>query len=99
MTAWLTMDSPWTQLLDRDKWDAVLDGVRRLAPTMVMSSHLPAARGTCESFLGIVRALPDAEHMPAPSHEQFQQMLAMMGPPPGANGAPAPAAEPAAAGV
>lgn len=97
MTAWLSMDSPWTQLVDTNKWDAVLDGVRRLAPTMIMSSHLPAATGTCESFLGIVRSLPDAEPVVAPNNEQFQQMLAMMGPPPGgANGAPAPVAVAAA---
>ncbi len=76
MTAWLTMDSPWTQLIDREKWDAVLDVIRRMAPNMIMSSHLPAATGTCETFLDIVRALPDAEHMPAPNNEQFQQMLA-----------------------
>jgi hypothetical protein len=101
MTAWLTMDSPWTQLIDREKWDAVLDGIRRMAPNMIMSSHLPAATGTCETFLDIVRALPDVEHMPAPDNEQFQQMLAMMGPPPGANRtpAPAPAAVAAAAGA
>lgn len=99
MTAWLTMDSPWTQLIDREKWDAVLDVIRRMAPNMIMSSHLPAATGTCETFLDIVRALPDAEHMPAPNNEQFQQMLAMMGPPPGANGTPAPAAAAAAVGA
>ena len=99
MVTWLSLDSPWTQLVDPDKWDAVLDGVRRLAPNMILSSHMPAATATCESFLGIVRSLPRAEPIPAPNNEQFQQMLAMMGPPPGANGAPAPAAEPAAAGA
>ena len=89
MVAWLSLDSPWTQLIDRAKWDAVLDGVRQLGPNMIMSSHLPASTGMCENFLGIVRSLPDAELIPAPNNEQFQQMLAMMGPPPGANGAPA----------
>ena len=99
MVAWLLMDSPWTQLVDPGKWEAVLEGIRRLSPNMILSSHLPAATGTCESFLGIVRSLPDAEPIVAPDNEQFQQMLAMMGPPPGADGAPAAAAAPAAAGA
>lgn len=99
MVTWLSMDSPWTRLLDAQKWDAVLDGVRRLAPQLILSSHLPAARGTCDSFLEIVRSLREAEPFVPPDNAAFQQMLAMMGPPPGANGAPAPAAAAAAAGV
>jgi hypothetical protein len=46
-----------------------------------------------------VRSLPEAEPAVSPNNEQFQQMLAMMGPPPVANGAPAPAAAAAAAGA
>ncbi|HEX6539322.1 MAG TPA: MBL fold metallo-hydrolase, partial [Candidatus Dormibacteraeota bacterium] len=92
MVAWMSLDSPWTRLVDTQRFDRVLDGVRQLAPQLILSSHLPAARGTCESFLEIVRSLRDAEPFPFPNNAQFQQMLAMMGPPPSANGAAAGAA-------
>ena len=89
MVTWMSLDSPWTRLLDAEQWDRVLDEVRRLAPQMILSSHLPAARGTLENFLGIVRSLREADPFVPPDNAAFQQMLAMMGPPPGA-----PAAQP-----
>lgn len=89
MMMWMGMDSPWTQLVDTDRWDRVLDGVRKLSPNLILSSHLPAATGRCESFLEIVRSLRDAEPIPGLNNAAFQQMLAMMGPPPDANGTPA----------
>lgn len=100
MIAWMKMDEPWTSLVDADRWDAVLDGVRRLSPNLILSSHLPAASGTsCENFLAITRSLRDIPAPPPPNNEQFQQMLAMMGPPPSASGAPAAPAAPVAAGA
>ncbi len=91
MVAWATADSPWAHITDRDKFGAVLDGVRRLQPTRILSSHLPAARGTSlERFLQVLESVPDAEPAPAPSHEEFGHMLAAL-----AAGQPAP--QPAAA--
>ncbi len=79
MVAWATSDSPWAHLLDRQRFAAVLDGVRRLGPTGIFSSHLPAARGTSlERFLGVLESVPDAEPAVAPSHAEFAQMLAAM---------------------
>jgi hypothetical protein len=57
----------------------VLDGVRRLQPTRILSSHLPAASGTSlERFLDVLESVPDAEPALAPDHEQFSHMLAAM---------------------
>lgn len=90
MRAWAASDSPWAHLLDRQRFSQVLDGVRRLAPTRIFSSHLPAASGTSlEHFLQVLETVPDAEPVVAPDHEEFAGMLAaMMAPPP----APHPAA-------
>lgn len=99
MLTWSSLDSPWTQLVDRAKFDQVLDGVRGWQPNMILSSHLPAATGTCEQFLEIVHTLPDVEPFHHPNEAAFEQMLAMMGPPPGANGTTAPAPAPLAAGA
>lgn len=76
MLAWAVMDSPWSLLLDRTKFDAVLDGVRRLQPSRILSSHLPAACGvSLEGFLEVLRTAPDATPIPAPSHAEFAAMI------------------------
>jgi hypothetical protein len=71
-------------LVDVDRFDAVLEGVRRLAPSRILSSHLPAAGGSIDEFLTIVRSLRDCEPFEPPDQAQFEQMLAMMAPPPAA---------------
>jgi hypothetical protein len=79
MQAWAMADSPWSQLVDRPRFDAVLEGVRGLQPTRILSSHLPAARGTSlERFLEVLRSVPDAEPLSPPSQEEFAHMLAAM---------------------
>jgi hypothetical protein len=81
MVAWATADSPWSNLVDRPRFSEVLDGVRRLQPTRIFSSHLPAASGTSlERFLEVLETVPDADPLPAPSHEEFTQMLAALAP-------------------
>ena len=79
MREWATSDSPWAHLLDRQRFAQVLDGVRRLEPTHIFSSHLPAASGTSlDRFLEVVASVPDAEPAVAPNHEEFSHMLAAM---------------------
>ena len=79
MLAWATMDSPWAHLVDRRQFGQVLDRVRRLQPTRIFSSHLPAANGTSlDNFLHVLESVPDAEPAVAPSHEEFGHMLAAM---------------------
>ena len=85
MRAWATTDSPWAHLVDRQRFGQVLDGVRRLQPTRLFSSHLPAAGGaSLESFLRVLESVPDAEPAVPPDHEEFAQLVAaMMAMPPG----------------
>lgn len=83
MQAWSASDSPWAHIVDRTRFATVLAGVRELQPTAILSSHLPAARGTSlERFLGVLETVPDAEPAAAPSHEEFTMMLAAMAEPP-----------------
>ncbi|MFP5320171.1 MAG: MBL fold metallo-hydrolase [Acidimicrobiia bacterium] len=79
MAAWAISDSPWAHIVDRSKFGEVLDGVRRLEPTRILSSHLPAADGTSlERFLGILETVPDAALELPPSNEEFRQMIEAM---------------------
>jgi len=79
MQAWAITDSPWAHIVDRRLFGDVLDDVRLLQPSTILSSHLPAAKGTSlEAFLEVLKSVPDVDPMPAPSHEEFTQMLAAM---------------------
>ena len=79
MAAWASFDSPWTRLVARDRYLDLLDGVRRLQPTQILSSHLPAAGGAfLDRFLQVLDTLPDAEPFVAPDHEGFRQMVSLM---------------------
>lgn len=79
MQAWAAADSPWAHLLDRERFGQVLEGVRRLQPSTILSSHLPAASGTSlERFLDVLASVPDAEPAVAPDDEEFTQMVAAM---------------------
>ena len=40
---WATLDAPWLQKVDRGAFARELDSIRKMAPKMVLSSHLPAA--------------------------------------------------------
>lgn len=79
MRAWGTFDSPWAHLLDRARFAQVLDGVRRLEPSRIFSSHLPAAGGSSlKHFLDVLESVPDAEPAVAPNNEEFGHLVAAM---------------------
>jgi flavorubredoxin len=77
MVAWATSDSPWAHLVDHSKFGQVLNRVRELNPTMILSSHLPpAAGGSLDTFLHALASVPDAEPFRAPNQAELEQMLA-----------------------
>jgi flavorubredoxin len=58
---WATLDAPWLHLVDRAAFGEKLDRVREMAPRLLLTSHLPVARGMTEELLGYLAAVPDAE--------------------------------------
>jgi flavorubredoxin len=76
---WATVDSPWLHKVDRRKLSAELDAIRKMAPAMVLSSHLPPAPGRMtERLLESIESVPDARPFVGPDHAAFEQMLAAM---------------------
>lgn len=74
---WGTVDSSWLHKVDRSVFASELDHVRALEPTMVLSSHLPAAPGSSvERLLGALAAVPDAPAFVGPDQAALEQMLA-----------------------
>ena len=79
MAAWAASDSPWAHIVDRPRFSQVLDGVRKLQPARILSSHLPAASGTSlERFIDVLETVPDAAPAVPPSYEEFGHMLQAM---------------------
>jgi len=79
MTGWATFDSPWLHLVDRARFDAEIDALEQLEPTVLLGSHLPAAPGAAlELLASVLSAVPDAEPFVAPDAAGFEAMLAEM---------------------
>lgn len=55
----------------------MLDRVRRIQPSQILSSHLPAAGGvSLEHFLEVLASVPDSEPAVGPDNEELAQMVA-----------------------
>jgi flavorubredoxin len=76
---WATVDSPWLHNVDRIAFARELDGIRKMQPKMVLSSHLPAAPGDMtERLLASLAAAPAARPFVGPNQAALQQMLKEM---------------------
>jgi flavorubredoxin len=76
-TFWATLDAPWLHKADVGAFAKELDVVRRMEPTMILSSHLPAARGDMTNrILGNLAEAQSAPPFVAPNQATLEQMLA-----------------------
>ena len=69
---WATVDAPWLHLTDPDLLDRALDSVRRMSPGLILSSHLPPARGLTEVFLRNLAAARVAAPFVGPDQAALQ---------------------------
>jgi len=85
---WHSVDAPWLHMVDQGKFAHVLDRIRELDPQLILSSHLPPARGNNEELLRLLAAVPDTEPFVGPNQAAVEAMMAQItqsGPPgPGA---------------
>jgi flavorubredoxin len=76
---WATVDSPWLHKVDRDALAGELEGIRKMAPTIILSSHLPVAPGHMrERLLAALAAAPGAQPFGGPNQAAFEEMLKKM---------------------
>jgi glyoxylase-like metal-dependent hydrolase (beta-lactamase superfamily II) len=75
MTTWATIDAPWLRWTDSGRFGAMLDAVGALDPSVVLSSHLPPARGMTATLLGNVAAAPDAPAFVGPDQAALERMM------------------------
>jgi hypothetical protein len=76
---WATIDSPWVRGVNRTSFAKELDGIRAADPTLVLSSHLPAAPGRMlPQLVASLEAVPDAPPFVGPDQAALEQMMAGM---------------------
>ncbi len=76
---WASVDSPWLHKADDAKLARELDGIRAMKPSMVLSSHLPAASGDMtDRLLASLAAVPSSVPFVGPDQAALQQMLQEM---------------------
>jgi glyoxylase-like metal-dependent hydrolase (beta-lactamase superfamily II) len=75
--AWATVDTPWVAMVDRHRFAASLERIRRIAPVAVLSSHLPpAGHQHVDRLLATLREAPDAPPVPGTTQTELDAMLA-----------------------
>ncbi len=76
---WATVDSPWIHSVSDTALATSLDNIRKIEPSMVLSSHLPAAGGDMlEKLLDSLAAAPGAQPFVGPDQAALEQMLKEM---------------------
>lgn len=76
---WATVDSPWLHKVNTDALAKELDGIRKMAPKMILSSHLPAASDEMtERLLESLATVPAAQPFVGPDQASLQMMLKEM---------------------
>ncbi len=96
---WATVDSPWVHAVDRRLFARSMEPLRRHDPSMVLSTHLPPARGRIGEFLDRLATVPEEELYVGPDQAAIEAMFAAMEPDAGAAAGPSAAAQVGAAPV
>ncbi|MCG7606787.1 MULTISPECIES: MBL fold metallo-hydrolase [Mycobacterium] len=74
--AWANADSPWVAQADRAELRAQVTAVRRLDPSVLLSSHLPPVRSGIDHSLDSILAAREVDPAPAAAHDQIAALLA-----------------------
>jgi hypothetical protein len=77
---WATVDSPWVHSVDADRFAASLQPLRAMAPTAILSTHLPPAIGRTDELLDTIAGAPMADPFVGPDQVALEQMLATFEP-------------------
>ena len=77
MAGWASLDSPWSHMVKSDEFNRELERVRRLAPKMILSAHLPPAKGKTEALLKLLATVPSSTPSLAPNQRALEQILAI----------------------
>ncbi|WP_455353053.1 MBL fold metallo-hydrolase [Streptomyces sp. SYSU K217416] len=72
---WATVDSPWVQNVDADKYLATVQPLRVMDPEIVLCTHLPPAVGLAPQMIDTITRAPGADPWVGPDQQALEQML------------------------
>jgi glyoxylase-like metal-dependent hydrolase (beta-lactamase superfamily II) len=72
---WATIDAPWLQFVDQRKFAASVNNVGRLDPSVILSAHLPPARGMTQTLCENLIAAREAPGFEGPDQAALEDML------------------------
>lgn len=72
---WSSVDSPWVHMADPAKFNRTLDPIAALDPSVLLSTHLPAAVGQTETFLATARVAPTIDPFVGPDQQALEMLL------------------------
>jgi len=76
---WAAIDSPWLHAVDAGAFGREIDRIRRLDPSLILSSHLPAAAGDLTGpMLATLADVPGGPVFTGPDQAALEQLLAGM---------------------
>jgi flavorubredoxin len=78
MITWACADSPWAHMVGSTLFSKSLDRIRQMAPKMILSAHLPPARGKTEQLLELLAKVPTSTPFVTPNQTALEQILAQM---------------------
>ena len=76
MAGWASLDNPWVHMVKQSEFGQALDRIRKLAPKIILSGHLPPATGKTEQFLELLATVPPSTPSIAPNQTALEQILA-----------------------
>ncbi|MFD9368824.1 MBL fold metallo-hydrolase [Streptomyces sp. NPDC060020] len=77
---WASVDSPWVQVVDPDRFLATVEPLRAMDPQTILCTHLPPAVGQTARFIDTLAALPGIDAFTGPDQAALEQMLARFEP-------------------
>lgn len=75
MIAWATIDAPWLQLVDEQRYAQRLDKIRQLGAERILSSHLPPATAMTDTLLDQLALARSAPAFVGPDQAQLERMM------------------------
>ena len=76
MISWASADSPWLHMVLPQVFGQALERIRKMAPRIILSAHLPPARGKTNIFLKWLAEAPTSTPFVSPNQEALEQLLA-----------------------
>ncbi|MGW8181647.1 MAG: MBL fold metallo-hydrolase, partial [bacterium] len=76
VVSWAGVDSPWVHTVEPSAYSASLKRISEMAPKMILSAHLPLARGKTSELLEMLARVPAMPPFVAPDQSALEQILA-----------------------